>query len=89
MMGVEMMLKQMLGIDPEELKAQAAQLIAQGQDMAERLEQRITGIEMALQVVTRNQTQLCALLIQMRDGTAPVETPALEHEEKSDGNSVN
>lgn len=89
MMGMEMMLKQMLGIDPEELKAQAATLISQGQQMAQQMEQRITGIEMALQVISKNQNQLCALLIQMRDGTPPVEPAAIEHEVKDDGPAIN
>ncbi len=90
MMGMEMMVKQMLGVDLDELKAHAAQLISQAQEMGVQMEHRITGIEMALQVISKNQNQLCALLIQMRDGATPADKPAaIEHEEKEDGPAIN
>lgn len=90
MMGMEMMLKNVLGIDPEELKEQAIILKAQADQLVENAQQRLTGLEMRIDQIGKNQVILHAMLAELLtripavESTAP-EMTTLAIEDKSDG----
>lgn len=61
-LGMEMMLKNMLGVDPEELKAQAMQAVAFAQEQAAILAARAERAEQQLAFIMRQNAQILALL---------------------------
>ncbi len=86
MMGMEMMLKNMLGIDPEELKEQAILLKGQAETMIAGAEQRLTRLEMSIDAIGNNQVILHGMLNELlKRIPATPETPTLAIEDKSDG----
>lgn len=87
MMGMEMMIKNMLGIDPEELKEQAALLIGQAQETAQQINQRVMAIELMLATVAKNQNILYGEIKRLQEAAGITDdkpTPALTHEANND-----
>lgn len=89
MMGMDMMIKNVLGVDPEELKQQAMVLKEQAELLIGNAQERLTALEMRIDVIGKNQVAIYntmqEILNRLPEKIAPVDTQ-LAIEEKNDDN---
>ena len=85
MLGMDMMVKNMLGIDPEELKSKLEEGAKFALDKAADLERRIAQIEGALVVIIRQNERLLQACGEV-DPPAPALAIAEEVNENAEGN---
>lgn len=79
MSGMDMMLKNMLGIDPSELREQVEQFREKGEALAAHVNNKVESMDAKLTMIISNQQKMYQLMV-AADLIKPVdsETPAIE-----------